>query len=57
MDILWDDMGDYPFQYPSVKIQVHGKKLVKVGFDGNIGSIQDNSIVIPKFQTVNLEYE
>jgi alpha-glucosidase len=57
MDILWDYMGDYPFQYPSVKIQVHGKKLVKVGFDGNICSIQDNSIVIPKFQTVNLEYE
>jgi hypothetical protein len=57
MDILWNYMGDYPFQYPSVKIQVHGKKLVKVGFDGNIGSIQDNSIVIPKFQTLNLEYE
>jgi alpha-glucosidase len=57
MDIVWECAGDYPIPFTSLKFQVHGKKLVKAGFDGNSCATQDNTVVTQIFRTLNLEFE
>jgi alpha-glucosidase len=56
LEIHWDTLGDHPFPCQMVRIQVHGKKLVKADFDGVTFPIQDNSTVCPIFQIGYFEF-
>jgi alpha-glucosidase len=57
MDILWSNIGDYPFPYPTVKIQVHGKRLVKAVIDGSNCPLQDNAVKTPIFHKLKLSFD
>jgi alpha-glucosidase len=57
MDILWESEGDYPIQYETVKLKIHGKRILEASIDGNPCTIQDNILVVAKFSTLNLKFE
>jgi len=46
-DITWDENGDYPFPYQSVKIILHGKKLEHAAADNVNIATEHNTIDIP----------
>lgn len=56
MNISWGKEGEYPFPYPHVTIQFHGKQLIKAIVDGNTCTIEDNTLITPIFQYLNLYF-
>jgi alpha-glucosidase len=57
LSIIWTNTGEYPFPYPNIRLQCHGKKLYKVSADENNYPIQDNSVILPIFHTAALTFE
>jgi hypothetical protein len=57
MDISWVHEGEFPFPYPFVTIQIHGKQLINAIVDGNPRRIQGNTLITPIFKYLNLYFE
>lgn len=57
MDISWVHEGEFPFPYPFVTIQIHGKQLINAIVDGNPRRIQGNTLITPIFKNLNLYFE
>ncbi len=57
LQIAWSPSGDYPFPYNGLKIAAHGRTLKTVIADGASYSIHENSVIVPLFNTMQLELE
>jgi alpha-glucosidase len=56
IEISWNKEGEYLFPYPTIQMQVHGRKISEAWIDSERAIIHNNSFETPIFQNIRLRF-